>query len=421
MRVLLVNKFCFIKGGDSTYMFNLAELLQQHGHSISYFSMHHPNNKVTAYEKYFVDEIDFIEVNRNKSILNGMKVLSRAIYSHQARKNVAKLIEDVKPDIAHLHNIHAQITPSILYEFQRHNIPVFWTLHDYQWICPNTNMVSHEEICESCKGNKFFQCTIKKCKKDSRGASFVATLEAVVHNLLGVKNLVSKYIAPSEFLINKFTEFGWSPKQIYHLPYFLPKEKFIYDGKVSGNYALYIGRLESYKGVKTLLKAAAIAKEIPLKIVGEGTEKNSLLDFCRESNLTNVEFVGYLSGEKLNQMLHNCGYVIVPSEWYENYPYAVMEAMAAGKAVIASRLGGLPEMIEDGITGYLFAPWDEKDLAYKMRIIHGDNLLRNKMGNAGRDRAKILYDQEFHYEKIMEIYSRKVLYSDNNLPKGIDS
>jgi glycosyltransferase involved in cell wall biosynthesis len=404
VKILLVNKFHYIRGGDSSYMFSLAELLKKNGHTILHFSMNHPLNFPCDQQKYFVDNIDFVEENRSRNLISGIRVLSRVIYSRQARLNISKLIEDTKPDIVHLNNIHAHITPSIIFELKKNKIPIVWTLHDYQLICPNTSLVSHEVICEACNGEKYFQCIIRKCKKDSLAASFVSSLEATIHKYMNATDLVSLFISPSLFLIDKFVQFGWDKKKLIHLPYFLTSEKFKANGSQRGSYVLFIGRLESYKGVRTLLNAAKLLNEIHIKIVGEGTEKHSLMNMAKEMKLVNVEFTGYLSGDALKRILHECLYVIVPSEWYENYPYAVMEAMAAGKPVIASRIGGLPEMIEEGKTGFLFEPKNYYNLAEKMRVLRNDYMLCETMGKEAKKKALINYNEDYHYEKMMGVY-----------------
>jgi glycosyltransferase involved in cell wall biosynthesis len=414
MKVLLINKFHHIRGCELSYMFSLAEALRSNGHSVIYFSMHHPLNLPCVQDEYFVDHIDFIEVNKNKNILNSIRVLSRVIYSRQARERIARLLDKERPDIAHLNNIHAHITPSILFELKKRGIPIVWTLHDYQLICPNTNLMAHGVVCEACNGGKYFECVKRKCKKNSRSASVVSFLEATTHKYLDLPGMVSSFISPSKFLLEKFIQFGWRRDKFVHLPYFLTSEKFVPSETVEGPYALYIGRLESYKGVKTLLHAAKRVSDVPVKIVGEGSEKSSCIQLAKKINIKNVEFTGYLSGNALKNVLHQAQYVVVPSEWYENYPYAVMEAMAAGKPVIASRIGGLPEMIEEGITGYLFEPGNSIDLAERMRSLIDDSGTRKRMGASAKEIALGRYNQLYHFEKIMDIYS---LATTKNLTK----
>lgn len=404
MRILLVNTYHHIRGGDSSYTFNLAEILRRHGHDVIFFSMKHPLNVPCEYEKYFVEYIDFVEMNEKKNILNALRVLSRGIYFHQAKNRLKKLLEATKPDIAHLQSIHGHITPSILHELKSEGIPAVWTLHDYKLICPNTNLFSKGIICEACRGRHYFQCTLRKCKKNSRMASILVSLEATIHEYLNIFENVSYLISPSLFLINKFGEFGWQKNRFIHVPYCLSAVDFQSPDKDAG-YALFLGRLESYKGITTLLRAASINTDINLKIVGAGSENKSLMKLVSDFQLKNVELTGYLHGDELQKIIKNCSFIVVPSEWYENYPYVIMEGMTAGKPVIASRIGGLPEMVDDGVTGFLFEPQNHRELGDKMKILFRDKLLREKMGRKGREKAAIDFDPDRHYEKIMQVYS----------------
>jgi glycosyltransferase involved in cell wall biosynthesis len=406
VKVLLVNTYHYIRGGDCTYTFGLAGLLREHGHSVRFFSMKHPKNFPSADEKYFVDYIDFVELNRKRTIMNGMRVLVRAIYSAQARKHIARLLDEMRPDIVHLQNLHTHITLSVIPEIRRRGIPIVWTLHDYKLICPNTHLMAHGRICEACKPHRYAQCTLRKCKKDSRSASLVSTLEAEAHRFLGYKKMVSAYLSPSAFLIDKFVEFGWGRERFVHLPLFLQPEHIYPDGGRDGGYALYMGRLESYKGLHTLLAAAGQLGNLPLKIVGEGSEEAEIRRTAEALALENVTFDGYKTGEDLRQRLRECSFVVVPSEWYENHPYSVMESMAAGKPVVAARIGGLPEMVEEGLTGLLFEPGNAAELAEKMRCLSSDKELRARMGRSAREKAVALYDRQRHYDALVNIYSR---------------
>jgi hypothetical protein len=171
--------------------------------------MRHPFNIPCEDEKYFVDYIDFREANDNKNLSTALSVVSRSIYSIQARENIARLLDRAKPDVAHLQNIHGHITPSIIFELSARSIPMFWTLHDYKLICPNTHLLSHGHICELCKGSAFYQCLLNRCKKDSYSASLVATVEAYAHRVMHFRDNIDGFISPSNFLRTKFLEFGW--------------------------------------------------------------------------------------------------------------------------------------------------------------------------------------------------------------------
>jgi glycosyltransferase involved in cell wall biosynthesis len=318
------------------------------------------------------------------------------------------LLEDVQPDVIHLQNIHGHITPSILYEFESRGLPVFWTLHDYKLICPNTVLLSGDRICEACKGGRFHQCTMRKCKKDSFSASLVATAEAMVHRSQKIADKVSRFVSPSRFLLQKFREFGWVEDRLVHVRNFLPS------GALDGyryndtGYGVYLGRLEPPKGVASFLKASSLVKGLKIKIVGEGNQRSELEQMATTLGLADVEFSGYLAGEELKEMLQNCSFVVVPSEWYENCPYSVMEAMAAGKPVVASAIGGLPELIEDGVTGFLFEMGNHVALAERMRTLAKGSVLRREMGARAYEKARAEFAPDRHYRALMDVYCSRV-------------
>jgi glycosyltransferase involved in cell wall biosynthesis len=367
--------------------------------------MKHPRNFPCDDEQFFVSHIDFQELNRKKSLLNIGRVLYRSIYSTEARIKVGKLLDTIRPDVVHVQNIHGHLTPSILFEFEKRQIPVFWTLHDYKLICPNTHLLSNGEICEACRGGKFYHCALKKCKKNSRGASVVASLEAMVHEYFRVTEKVWQFISPSRFLIDKFAEFGWPRERIAHVPNFLSLEKFTTQKENDAGFVLYVGQLEPWKGLRTLLKACSALPDISFRIVGDGSHRALLEEAARSDGVVNASFEGYLAGEALIDLQRSCSLVVAPSECYENYPYAVMEAMALGKPVIASRLGGLPELVQDELTGYLFEARDYRELSEKIRLLASDRHLRAQFGSRARERALKEFDAASHYKGLMDVYN----------------
>jgi len=407
MKVLLVNTFHYFRGGDCTYTFALADLLRSHGHQVYFFGMHHPKNLDCDQQDYFVDYIDYVELNKDKNLKNGIKVLARSIHSKQARERIAKLLDHVRPDIAHLQNIHAHLTPSILYDFEERNIPVVWTLHDYKLICPNSHLLCNGQICESCKGGSFHMCTLKKCKKRSYAPSLVATLEAYVHKYQRVTDKVSRFISPSRFLLDKFVEFGWDRNRLTFIRNFLPPPILSADGSrvTDGQYVLYAGQLETWKGVHTLIRAAKELPHVRIKIAGDGSLRSTLQEYATRHTTANVEFLGHLQQQELAAVMQSCSLVVVPSEWYENCPYSVMEAMAFGKPVVASRIGGLPELVEHGQTGILVSPGDVDSLTQAISRLWFDPGIRMQMGTSARERAIQDFAPECHYEQIMALYS----------------
>ena len=406
MKILLVNTYHYPRGGDCTYTFSLAELMQSHGHEVFFFGMHHPLNVPCAQEKFFVDYIDFRELNQKKNLYNGLKVVSRSIYSIQAKTRLRALLNEIKPDIAHLQNIHTHLTPSVIFELKRHNIPMVWTLHDYKLICPNTHLLSHGRICEKCKGGKFYYCTINNCKKDSYAASAVATIEATAHRWFRITDKVQTLISPSEFLRNKFIEFGYKEKKVLQIKNFLPSHMVSTISFQDDGYALYFGQLEPWKGIKTLLNTWSDIKGMELKIAGNGSIKNDLEKQVTDSGLHNVSFLGHLNKEALLDVINRASFIIVPSECYENFPYSVMESMVCSKPVIAANIGGLPEMVKDGVTGFFFESGNAVSLKGKIDLLLNDTQLRKIMGQNAREHALLEFDPNTHYMQLMKTYKQ---------------
>lgn len=402
MRILQIQTFHYYRGGDSTYMFNLSGLLESRGHEVVHFAMRHPDNLPSAQEKYFVSEVDFPRLLGRRTPAAGLSVLGRSIYSAEARRNISRLIDDLSPEIAHIHNCHSHLTTSILSPLRRAGIPIVWTLHDYRLVCPNSDFLSGYEICERCLPNRFHHIVLRKCKKQSAGASFVAMAATVYDRLTRVPSRVQRFIAPSRFLAGKLAEGGFDPAKITTLPNFVDVDAF--HPRPEGDYALYFGRLSREKGVDILLEAMAHAGRGKLKILGDGPARPGLERLAAELGLGNVEFLGYRSGDELKEILSGAQFVVLPSRWYENLPFSIMEAFASGKPVIASDLGGIPEMVEDGVNGLLFQAGDAQELARRLVMLLESPELRERMGHRGREKALELYNADYHYRRIIDIY-----------------
>lgn len=410
MRILLCSNFYYRRGGDCTYLLALKNLLERHGHETAVFSMHHPQNLPCPQEEYFVDFLDYTELNKNKNPLSVLKVLSHSIWSRQARQNIARLIADWKPDVAHLQNIHAYLTPSILRPLKTAGIPIVWTLHDFKLLCPDSHFLSGTRICEECRGGRFWRCAKNRCKKGSRAASAVAALEAYVHQALRVRHAVDRFIAPSVFLRDKFVEFGWPAEQFCVLPNFLPDVPAPPpEVPEEGTYGLYLGTLLPFKGVGTLLRALARTAPHAFHVLGDGESRAEWERLADELGIRDrVKFLGFLQGADLECELAGARYAVIPSECYENLPYAAMELMARGIPVVASNLGGLPELVHDGETGLLFPAGDAVALAERIGQLWAVPELRAMLGNNAQKFIRVKCAQEPHLRKLTDLYASLV-------------
>ena len=406
MKILIANNFYYNRGGDTEYAFNLADLLRSKGHEVRFFSMKHPKNLRTDDERYFVDFIDYKEMNGKKNLTNSIRVLKRSIYYADAQKKIRWMLDEFKPEIVHLQNIHAYLTPSIIAEIKRKHIPICWTLHDYKLICPDSHLLSNGRICEDCKTG-LYHCFLNKCKKNSYSASLVAAVEAYVHSFMRISERIDLFLSPSHFVMDKFKEFNKNWNRIEFLRNFLPRDKFADGDSCDGSYILYFGQLEPWKGVFTLLRASRLLNGLKLRIVGEGGEKDRLVKYVQKNGIK-AEFSGYLRGDTLKQVVKNSSVVVVPSESYETCSFTVMEAMALGKPVIGTDLGGIPELIEDGRTGLLFKMGDPMDLADKLKKLLDSPELKQSLGKKALEKAENEFGAEHHYSKLYQFYRELV-------------
>ncbi|OGP57660.1 MAG: hypothetical protein A2V67_18295 [Deltaproteobacteria bacterium RBG_13_61_14] len=406
MRILLINKFFFGLGGTETYLFEIREALKKAGHQVAEFAMRHPKNRPSEFSDYFVPELNLepAELSFWDQVRTGGKV----IYSREARRRLARLIRDFQPDLAHLHNIHRQLTPSILFALHRARVPMVWTLHDLQLACPNHMMFDPEEevICEACRGRKYYRAISRECIKGSPLASAAGALESYLYAALGIyRHWVTLYLSPSQFLRNLLREEGFPSSRLVHLPNYADTDRIRAQFGGEG-YGLFAGRLSPEKGLHTLLSALARVPEQRFYILGAGPLAFELRRRADHLGLKQVRFLGRLSGANFETMRRQASFVVVPSECYENCPFSVLEAFAAGKAVLASRIGGIPELVRDGETGFLFPPGDAEAFAAGIRRLAEHPRETEALGRQARRVAEDEYSLAVHLDRLLAYYQR---------------
>lgn len=349
MKVLLVNKFHYRKGGSETYYFTLAEALKARGHEVIFFAMQDEKNLPCKQESYFVS---------NSSVSGGIKsklnMILHLTYSKEAYRNMSRLLRDEKPDLVILNLVHKQITLSILDAIREYDpkLPVFWTMHDLIAVCPSYTMRDGSgNVCEKCLGGKYAHCVKNKCIKGSTLMSVLSAYEAAYIRRRKWYDQVDLFICPSEFYRKKLEEGRFTHSPIVTMRNPLPLDTNYEISEITEAYILYFGRLAPEKGVKTLIEAAKLCG-CRLVILGTGPQEEELKALA--TGCANIEFKGFQTGEALKNYVKNSRCVVLPSEWYENGPYSAMEAMAQGKPLIVSRWGGLPELVEDGVNGYIY-------------------------------------------------------------------
>lgn len=418
MKIITASKYYYQRAGLESYLFKISDTLKSKGHEVIPFSTTYKENVKTEFDKYFAE---YIEIGGDESLglANKVKALSRIFYNAHARKNISRLINDTKPDVLWGFGIHRHLSPSIFMEAKENGIPVVHRLSDYALICADSRLTKGDNSnCDEllCPLKGYHNAVINKCvrqsspvessKAPSIAASAIGAAELFLHNRFKFyTENVNRFIAPSQFLKNTMIKAGMPEQKIVHIPIYIDHTKYIPEYSTLP-YAVYVGRLSREKGLPMLLKAMAKQKHNKLIIVGDGPQKQELLEIKRELNLINVEFVGKKHGDTLKTIVRNSRLVIVPSTWYENSPNVILEAFALGKAVLAAKIGGIPELITEGSDGLLFRHDNEQELAEKISYLMDRPILCEEMGKAGRYKTERFYNPESHYEKVMETLSQ---------------
>jgi glycosyltransferase involved in cell wall biosynthesis len=404
MKILFANKFFYPKGGAEISLLTTADLLEKKGHTISYFAMQHPQNLSTPFSSYFLSQVDY---ENNRGIIQQLRTTGRLLYSFEAKKKIGQLINSESPDIAHLNNIYHQISPSIIDTLKKARIPMVMTLRDYKLTCPVYTHLSHNQVCEECRHRRFYKVVSNRCTKNSIPKSLVNMVEMYLHHsILHIYDQVDCFIAPSRFLKDKTHELGFRGK-IVHLPNFIDVSGYLPVYHPSENSLVYFGRLSEEKGLITLLDAVK-GIDINLKIIGDGPQKDQLLKKVEREKIVNVSFLGYKKREELLPEIQRVGAVVIPSEWYENNPRAIIESFAMGKPVIGADIGGIPELVKDGETGFLFSPGNTNMLREKIMLIKSNPQKTLEMGKTARRFAETDLNPEKHYQQLMNIYQQVI-------------
>lgn len=354
MKILLVNKFFYLKGGSETYMFSLAEAFRARGDEIIYFCMQDEKNGDCSTSKFFVSKR-----TTDSKLKNKIKLLLHIAYSKEAYGKMTELLKKENPDVVILNLVHKQITCSVIDAIKDYNpnIKILWTMHDLVAVCPAYTMLDGKgQICEKCLGGNFNHCKKNKCIHGSTLMSYLSTYEAKKIKKKGWYNKVDTFICPSQFYADKLKSGNFTKSPIVCLRNPLPLDTVYECNDHDDGYILYFGRLSPEKGVKTLIDASVQAN-VRLVILGIGPIEAELHEYAKD--FANVEFKGFQKGQALTDYIKNARCVVLPSEWYENGPYSAMEAMALGKPLIVSNLGGLPELVEDGKNGYIYKTKEE--------------------------------------------------------------
>lgn len=407
MNILFINNFFSEFGGAEKIMLKEAEFMENEGHKVHYFSVNKkPYFKDYENNKFFPDFLDYRNLSKYQAFTN----ILRPFYNKDSAKKLDNMLKTVKPDIIHIHNIHYHLTPSVLKVIYKHKIPTVMTLHDIRMFCPSGTLAQGSgKICQQklCIKKNPVYCLINKCKNNNLKETAVTLAEYIFSKSQGFYNGVDKFITPSKALYELARESGIQENRLEHINNFIDESYFKSNPVYSDNeYFLYAGRLSKEKGVHFLLEAMKILPEAKLKIAGAGPQENELKQLALSLNLNNVEFLGCLDKEKLLETYNGCISTVLPCNWFEIFGLTLAESLCLGKPVIASNLGAIPEIIENGKTGIAIEPAKPEKIAVSMKKFIENRDLVYEMGKNGRKKAEELYIPQLHFEKLLNLYKQ---------------
>jgi len=400
MKIAFIHKFFHKVGGTEQYFEDLQSILRANGHETIPFSLKSPKNPPTDYEKYFLEPLDY----RSGSPLTKLpRILSRTLYSFEAKRKLSRLIADEKPDLAHLQLIDHHISPSVLHTLRDHRIPIVQTVGNYKHVCASYRLYRFDQraVCELCLGGNHTHAFRTRCLKGSLTMSALAAFEMYLHGWMKIYRHVDRFVVPNEFMRQKLLGAGYAERKIAKLRN--PLDLGAYSPSYElGASILYFGRFDPEKGLDTLLDAMELLPEFKLKMIGEGQVGDGLR--ARAATMQNVEILPPQWGEALMPHLASARLVVLPSIWYEISPMVIYQAFAMGKAVVASDIGGIPDLLTEE-TGKLFVPGSSEDLAAKLSDIVGSDAMLDAMGRAARRWAEQHLDPDNYYRAIMAVYA----------------
>lgn len=401
MKVLIVNKFLYPNGGSETYIFNIGEQLQLMGHEVQYFGMEHEGRIVGNHAESYTSNMDF-HTGKLQKLLYPFKIL----YSKEARRKIRAVLDDFNPDVVHLNNFTYQITPSVLYEIRKyekesgHSVKIVATVHDPQLVCPNHMLINGTtgKPCELCLSGKFRHCAKGKCIHGSTVKSVLGMVEGRLYRTLHAYRMIDAVICPSHFIETKLKANPDIDGRTVMLRNFISVSEPTGQDSVEP-YVLYFGRFSEEKGIKTLIKAVKELPDIPFVFAGNGPFEEDV------NQVANIKNKGFVKGSELSDLISNASFSLITSECFENCPFSVMESQILETPVIGADIGGIPELIQQGIDGDLFESGNAEDLKEKIHNLWNDKKRLEKYTKECRNIS--YYSLEDYCEKLLEIYRIK--------------
>jgi glycosyltransferase involved in cell wall biosynthesis len=403
MKVLIANNYFYLRGGSERVMFNDMRALAEAGIEVIPFSAADPANVSTPYPARFTRGVDVHATNPFRQIQAAWELLD----SKRVGGDFGALLDETQPDVVHFHNIYGRLTTSILAEVRRRHLPAVLTAHDYKLVCPSYLMLRDGQPCEACVNGGFYRCALHRCHKNSIATSVVNTAEAYFTRLANRYGAISTFLCPSRFLEMLLMRSGIEFNRVMYQPNAV--DPAAYQPRYGGEYVLYAGRLSHEKGLPTLLRAMR-GTGIPLRIAGAGPMEQSVRHAGARGEP--VVWEGHCDGARLEHLFQDAAFVVTPSEWYENAPMTILEAFAYGKPVVATRIGGIPELVTEGTTGQLVDCHAPDQLRIAIRNLWSDRGAQQRMGAQARALVESRLSQAARTESLIGLYER--LWSRRN-------
>lgn len=397
MHILQINNNHRIVGGSDNVYLRTGKLLESNNHSVSYFAAKSDSDEPCKDSSLFCEGLDTKTARTTDAL--------RFLQNNDAKKalnNLLNIKQDI--DVAHLHIYYGRLTPAILRPLKEKRVPIVQTLHEYKSVCPTYTMERAGTVCSLCVTGSSFNCIKYRCKNNSLSKSSLIWLEHNLSIMRGSLQSVHRFICVSDFQRNIMIRGGIPAEKLSTLHNFVDFESLQPQSiQRRESYLLYYGRIEKLKGLQTLLDAAS-KTGAELKIAGEGAWSQELRN--RILKMPNVEYLGFISGNPLRELVQKARAVIVPSEWYETFGLTAAEAKAIGTPVIASRIGGLTEVVRDGIDGILFEPGSSDDLSRAIDALTHIDL--ENMGEAGKLDVIKRFSPHAHLTSLQTIYRETI-------------
>ena len=384
-----------IVSGADVYFFALSQLLEANGHDVVPFTARHDDDYPSPYRDHFPPAPNYENPGLGDAV--------RHVYSRKARANLRTLLQEAKPDLAHLNLYYGKLTPSILGPLRSLNIPIVQTMHDYKPVCPVFTLVSGDSICQACQGHAFWKAAAKSCNRGSRVRSIGSAVESYVSRVLGDVRHVDRFLPVSQFVAEKLIELGLPREKVTTVPIFVDTSG-IEPASSDGDIVLFVGRIERIKGIFTLFEAVRSLPDLQVVFAGTGNDQAELAHRIESSRATHVRLAGFQTGTALEDLYRRAMFTVVPSEWYEPFGTVILESYARGRPVVGTRIGGIPETVHEGVDGLLIPAGEPEALRAAIEDLAGDPRKRRMMGEAGRRKTETTFGSEAHYRSLRAVY-----------------